>query len=763
MILALKTNLLKTLLLFPIFLLFTGWVSGADTFSIKLNSNSPVQYCSDPVLVAQYVTIEASFQITGMTISFSQGFISGEDELTYSKPTGSNITGTWSQSLGNMSLQGDANSTAADYQAAIRLVKYKNNKTIPNLTPRKISITLMNADFLPYTQHFYKYIASDGISWSAAKSAASASNYFGLKGYLATITSSVENTFIQLKTKGVGWIGASDQAVEGDWRWVTGPEGLLDSGQGLLFWKGLRSQYNSGVSGTGPVQGQYNNWNAGEPNDCCDDNIPHQEDYAHILFFPNDPAQSLKWNDLPNGGGTGDYYPRGYLVEFGDKPDTLINLSATLDLQVNTILFKTGTISAICSGDTVTLNQPDNGAIHATYSWTPASTLSLSTIANPLAKPIVSTTYTVVGTRGICTATWDFIVPVNQKPKVTFNIDTQKCYGYSLDVIYTGDANSTGSKFTWIFGKDTIANAIGRTSVTIPLGMIQPTPDLTLYVHDQNKCSDHSTVSNILVIPKLNPWTVKDSILCLTDTFKFAVKNPDPLLNYDWNFGDQQLGTGPDVIHRYQQPGKYDIQLTVTNPANKCSNTAVLKEMVQAAQLPVASFTVSDSIVYKDRPKVDFTNTSKGTGTLHYVWNFGDDTATVVDDPNPSHSYTVTGRHPVLLAVTNEFGCKDSVVHKILVAFDRLFPPTAFSPNAPNPDDRTFLLYTEGIHYEGYHFWVLSRWDDVIFEVQHEIKGWDGRLLNGLFAPPGVYNWRLIYTDFLGKWHWQSGTVTLIF
>jgi len=61
--------------------------------------------------------------------------------------------------------------------------------------------------------------------------------YYGLRGYLATITSQVENDFIKGKTKGVGWIGASDAAVEGDWRWVTGPEGLEDGGKGLLFWR----------------------------------------------------------------------------------------------------------------------------------------------------------------------------------------------------------------------------------------------------------------------------------------------------------------------------------------------------------------------------------------------------------------------------------------------------------------------------------------------------------------------------------------------
>ena len=743
MILPLKTYLLKNFFLFLIFLFSAGWVRGADTFSIKLNNSSPVQFCMDPVLVAQNVTIAASFQIIGMTVSFSQGFIPGEDELIYSKPAGSNIVGTWSATQGNLVLQGDANSTPANYQDAIRLVKYSNTKSIPVLSTRKISITLMNADYLPQTQHFYKYISSDGISWRTAKIEAEASDYFGLKGYLATITSSVENAFIQLKTKGVGWIGASDQAVEGEWRWVTGPEGLEDNGKGRLF------------------SGQYTNWGSGEPNDCCDDNIAHQEDYAHILFFANNPSQSLRWNDLPNSGGTGDYFPRGYLIEFGDKPDSNLDLSATLDLQVNTMLFTTGTISAICSGDTVRLNQSDKGPIPATYSWTPAAALlspSMATMANPVAKPLAPTTYTVVGTRGACVNRQDFKVPVNPKPTVSVNIDIQKCYGFSLDVAYTGNANPSGSKFTWVFGNDTIANEVGRSNVTIPLGIVQPTPNLTLYVQDQNKCSDQYTEKNILVKPFLSPWTVIDPDQCLYKTFEYVVTNPDPSIQYDWNFGDGTTGTGTKVTHHYEKAGDYNIELTVTNSA-KCSNNAVIEKMVNARPVPVASFTMSDSIVYKDRPNVDFTNTS--TGATSWVWNFGDyDTS---QEFSPSHSYKTTGRDTVLLVIDNEYLCSDSVTHNILVAFGQIFPPTAFSPNAPNLVDRVFKLDTEGVNDEGYHFWVMSRWDDLIYNVQHRIEGWDGKMENGSFAPPGVYVWRLIFIDFLGDVHRQSGTVTLIY
>jgi len=215
----------------------------------------------------------------------------------------------------------------------------------------------------------------------------------------------------------MGWIGSSDQNKEGDWRWVTGPEGLDDSGKGRLFY----------VSGTGPVNGQYTNWNGGEPN-----NSGGNEPYAHITIFQNTPANSYKWNDLPNAGGSNDYATAGYLIEFGGMPgEPVLNLSATLELQVNTMLFeKTGTLAAICEGVSIMLNKED--LTPAIYAWTPSESLSSASVSNPVANPVVTTTYTVTGIRGICTGSAVYTVPVNPKPLSLLKSEENICKGDTL-------------------------------------------------------------------------------------------------------------------------------------------------------------------------------------------------------------------------------------------------------------------------------------------------------------------------------------------
>ena len=1071
--------------------LFAGGANAADPLlAIKLNNPAAVQYCTAPVLVAESLTIEGAFSITGMKISISEGYQPGEDELVYTGSVG-NIAGTWVAAQGYYLLKGDVTTTADNYRDAIKSVKYTNKKLVPTLGIRKISITLEDADYLPATGHFYRFIDKIGFKWTDAEAEAKsdAMMYFGLRGYLATITSQSENDFIKLKTKGVGWIGASDAGVEGDWRWVTGPEGSEDNGKGRLFWKGTGYLAKTNPAVYGPVNNAYFNWNRWnvaysaslattnwEPNQSGD------EDYAHITVFPTNPNDSYKWNDLPNTGGSGDYASKGYLIEYGGfAGEPVLSLTATLELQVNTMLFKTGTIAPVCEGASVTLNQEDLNAIPAAYTWTPAESLSSPSMANPVATPKITTTYSVTGTRGTCTNTATYTVPVNPKPasllkaeenickgqsitldagaypgsvwntgaltqtitvsvagdysvklttdkgctappftskvvihdyptidlsklqalicgdtkativditasimdyslvsidgkatvnelnvsvpafgiypmvytavhpycpvekkfdlafyktpKVSFSIDENECYGYNLDATYQGDADIDKARFTWVFGGDTIVDGIGRNKEKIPLGVNQSKRDLLLRV-EQNGCSDQHTILDIRVTPTLD-LSVKNKLRCLPDMFEFLAANTETGVTYDWNFGDGNTGTGTNPTHQYSQSGKYDIQLTVTTDKN-CSNTVMIKEMVHAAPVPDVAFSLSaddclepganeisysgligtdndkynwdlnnfdlseiitnpgqtkgpfkfdlktkpmatlglkvisefgcesapgsivlkrkpdftlasnviagcapfepmlsgiigddidkvdfswdfgdettetgsqvshtyyqpdksyniilsgkssitgcsnevinnnflktfpkpkaafgmdNKIVYNDAPTVNFSNQS--TGGKGYSWNFGDGTTS--DLKNPSHNYKLTGYRTVLMEVSNEFLCTDTVSHQLLIAFDRIFPPNGFSPNAPNAVDREFKLGSDGIAAEGYHLTIVSRWNDIIFEAKDEMIGWDGHMKNGSLAPSGLYLWVLNFTDFLGRKHRQTGTVTLVY
>jgi FG-GAP-like repeat/Lectin C-type domain len=244
---------------------------------------------------------------------------------------GATIAWNFDINTGVLSFNGTADN--AIYQEALRRAAYTNTNSNPDKASRNIQFVLGNLLSNPENGHFYEFVTNAGISWNEARDASNGKNHFGLQGYLATITSGREQSFVQQKIQiqGSGWIGASDEATANDWRWVTGPEGQQDNNRGLLFWRGLGNADGS------PVDGRYNNWEPGEPN-----NKAPGESYAQIISdpaaYPSDPNSIGKWNDLPNSFNVqgSPFTPQGYVLEYGGLPGGGdLKLSGTVSVNIN--------------------------------------------------------------------------------------------------------------------------------------------------------------------------------------------------------------------------------------------------------------------------------------------------------------------------------------------------------------------------------------------------------------------------------------------
>lgn len=265
-------------------------------------------------------------------IQISSGYVNGEDLLTLTG-THPSITASFDTTQGELTLQGSA--TFAEFEAAILDVLYSSSNSSATGT-RQFSITPGTANYLPPTNHYYEFVTAPNITWTAANAAANARTLFGLQGYLATLTTQVEADFSGSQAIGVGWIGGSDATTEGDWRWVTGPEGLANAGTGTPFWSG-------GIGGTTTAPNFFAFWNTNEPNNSGN------EDYAHITDV-SVTTMPGSWNDLPNTTSTsGAYQAQGYVVEYGGTPgDPVLSISATT------------TITLACSADLSLTKTVDN-------------------------------------------------------------------------------------------------------------------------------------------------------------------------------------------------------------------------------------------------------------------------------------------------------------------------------------------------------------------------------------------------------------------
>jgi hypothetical protein len=134
--------------------------------------------------------------------------------------------------------------------------------------------------------HFYRPI-STGTSYTGARAAALNTTFKGQTGYLVTITSADEDAFVFNNVPQTNiWFALTDEETEGQWKIDAGPE------------KGTLIKTSNGQT-AGNIQGQYNNWAPGEPNNSGN------EDYAVTKW------NGSQWNDLPNG------FSCPYVIEYG--------------------------------------------------------------------------------------------------------------------------------------------------------------------------------------------------------------------------------------------------------------------------------------------------------------------------------------------------------------------------------------------------------------------------------------------------------------
>lgn len=277
-------------------------------------------YCpiSEINVVTEFdITNPSEVIIDAFFIQISSGYERGSDVLKLGIDQ-ENIKDTWNDITGKLSLT-SKNGDPLELEDIIAAVKdvvfFSRNETFSG--ERYFSFTIGDANFLPSTGHYYEFIDDVGITWQQARVNAELLDYYGLPGYLATITSREEAKLSGEQADGAGWIGGSDAAIEGTWEWVTGPE------QGDVFWIGAENGY--------APNGAFEFWNNNEPNNLGG------EDYAHVTA----PGVGIlgSWNDLSNtGGGTGNYQPKGFIVEYGfGGPDDAPNFSGFSRIFTNAI------------------------------------------------------------------------------------------------------------------------------------------------------------------------------------------------------------------------------------------------------------------------------------------------------------------------------------------------------------------------------------------------------------------------------------------
>ena len=128
---------------------------------------------------------------------------------------------------------------------------------------------------------------------------------------------------------------------------------------------------------------------------------------------------------------------------------------------------------------------------------------------------------------------------------------------------------------------------------------------------------------------------------------------------WQWDFGDGTSSNLQNPSHIYTATGNYNVSLLIQN-SDGCFKTITRTSYVQISNGAHADFSNNVSNSCTAPVNINFQNLSTGTGILTYEWNFGDGTTSTAT--NPSHGYNNPGSYTVQLIVTNNVGCRDTII-----------------------------------------------------------------------------------------------------
>jgi len=217
----------------------------------------------------------------------------------------------------------------------------------------------------------------------------------------------------------------------------------------------------------------------------------------------------------------------------------------------------------LCIGSTANLNATGG----TTYSWTPATGLSSTTISNPIVNTTVTTTYTVyVGNAG-CSAADIVVVNVNSLPVVDAGTNTVICNGNSVTLNAIG-----GSSYTW-----TPSSSLNFPNSISPVANPTATTIYTLTASN-GTCSAKDVVT-VSVTPLPNAYAGTDVSICSGSSTTLTASGGT---SYSWT---PATGLNSTTISNPIANPSVTTDYTVIVTNNNCSSSDIVRVTINSTLL----------------------------------------------------------------------------------------------------------------------------------------------------------------------------------
>jgi len=199
------------------------------------------------------------------------------------------------------------------------------------------------------------------------------------------------------------------------------------------------------------------------------------------------------------------------------------------------------------------------------------------------------------------------------------------------------------------------------------------TYSVKLTVTDANGCRDSAYYPNMVTTsdPAAQFYSA-DTLACPGSPVRFVNTTVATGFTSSWDLGNNTASAAAAPSLSYSDTGRYTIRLIITDQYG-CSDTALKPQYIRV-DMPVASYTVSDSISACTPFAVTFTNTS------HYsvagIWELSGGINTQL---SPTQYYVDTGVYHTSLIAISPGGCRDTAYKDIWV-FDTIGTRVTYTP-----------------------------------------------------------------------------------
>ncbi|MEZ2442151.1 PKD domain-containing protein [Chitinophaga sp. RCC_12] len=247
------------------------------------------------------------------------------------------------------------------------------------------------------------------------------------------------------------------------------------------------------------------------------------------------------------------------------------------------------------------------------------------------------------------------------------------------------NAQSTNATaWNWNFGDGTTATLENPSHTYTREG------SFTVSLTATNALGCSKTVTNPGYInvakPNLSIYrSVTEGCIPLPADFYVELDVTDPIVSYQWNFGDGNTSTDARPHHIFSTQGTFNVTITVTT-AGGC--TASGTTIIMAGTRPVVDF-VATPLKSCAKDPVQFTNLSVPRGTS-WIWTFVQDNSTSTEE-NPNHTFNEIGSHDIILTVNNN-GCIEQLIKRNYI---QIIPPIARFETAPDCVDPYHRKFTD--------------------------------------------------------------------